>query len=433
LVPREAFPFYERPIFLVGAALFLRLAALWFAWRHGFPDQYGRYGFETGSVAASIARGKGFSSPSHVLETGPTAWVLPLYPYLVAGVFKIWGVFTVKSHVILQIINCVFSAFVVLPIGAIAKRIFGRPVAAAACWVWVILPTASHMPIRYVWETALSALMLSVLLWSTLELRGKTNLTFWGGYGALWATALMVNASFTSMIPFFFIWLAREIHKRGLPWLSRVGITSVILALGVMPWTIRNYRTFHKHVFLRTGFGEMLWNGNNPVDSTQDPFALSPFRYPPAAADFARLGEVQFMELRKMEAIDFMRSHPFHTAYLIQRRAWFYWFSVTDGSSRTRSGGLPLYLKLYGIANGVMVLFSWYGLGLFVRSREPESIPFLVVLVCYPLVYYLTVTTIRYRFPMEPIIVILAVYGASQMPYWENFKQPLPPSLQPDF
>ena len=48
------------------------------------------YGYELGSVARAIAAGKGFSSPLRFVDTGPTAWFTPIYPYLTVQVFKIW-------------------------------------------------------------------------------------------------------------------------------------------------------------------------------------------------------------------------------------------------------------------------------------------------------------------------------------------------------
>src|SRR5690242_19383828 len=49
---------------------------------------------ETGNIAYSIASGKGFSNPFR-RETGPTAWLTPIYPLVVAGTFKVFGIFTV--------------------------------------------------------------------------------------------------------------------------------------------------------------------------------------------------------------------------------------------------------------------------------------------------------------------------------------------------
>jgi hypothetical protein len=44
-------------------------------------------GYEAGAIAKSIAVGDGFSSPFRE-PTGPTAWMMPLYPYLLALVLS---------------------------------------------------------------------------------------------------------------------------------------------------------------------------------------------------------------------------------------------------------------------------------------------------------------------------------------------------------
>ena len=404
---------YESTFLISCIALAVRLGALIVVWRHGSSGNVAPYGFEVGSVAASIVRGKGFSSPSPLVETGPTAWLCPVYPYLVAGVFKLWGIFSAKSEIVLQVINCIFSALVIFPLRAITERNFGRTVAIAACWLWVVLPDAWHIPVQYIWDTSFSALSLSVLLWATLAIRRESRLALWAGYGALWALSLLINATFASVLPFLFIWFAWDAHRQRLPWLHKLAVASLVIALGLLPWTVRNNLTFRRPIFLRSSLGIMFWCGNNSIDATTDPFARSPLRYPPEAAEFQKLGEIGYMEAKEDEAFGFVRSHPFYTAGLILRRVWLNWFSVTDRVNSTWSAD-PLYLKLYSVANAGMVLLSWFGLGVFLRSRNPESIPFLIVLLFYPVVYYLTVTLVRYQFPIEPVIVSLAVYGVAR-------------------
>lgn len=53
-------------------------------------------GWEMGRVGRSIALGHGFSS-AYDGNTGATAWEPPLYPYLIGGVFKIFGIYTHSS------------------------------------------------------------------------------------------------------------------------------------------------------------------------------------------------------------------------------------------------------------------------------------------------------------------------------------------------
>src|SRR6266849_8702801 len=62
---------------------------------------------ETGNIAYSLATGKGFSNPFR-RETGPTAWLTPVYPFLVAATFKLFGIFTVSSFFFLVFLNIFF-------------------------------------------------------------------------------------------------------------------------------------------------------------------------------------------------------------------------------------------------------------------------------------------------------------------------------------
>src|SRR5580704_16620652 len=54
------------------------------------------FGWEMGRIARALATGFGYSDPFEG-HTGPTAWTPPLYPLLLAGVFKLFGVYTLAS------------------------------------------------------------------------------------------------------------------------------------------------------------------------------------------------------------------------------------------------------------------------------------------------------------------------------------------------
>lgn len=69
----------------------------------------GRLQQETGNIAYSLAVGKGFSSP-WLRESGPTAYLAPVYPLLVAGIFRIFGIETIHSFFAAASLNIIFSA-----------------------------------------------------------------------------------------------------------------------------------------------------------------------------------------------------------------------------------------------------------------------------------------------------------------------------------
>src|SRR5258708_14209312 len=103
-------------LLIVLVALGARLGFAWNQERKIPREVLGIVPFEheTGSIAYSLAVGKGFSSPFR-RETGPTAWLTPVDPLLVAGVFRGFGVFTAKSFFAVVLLNALFSSAVCIP------------------------------------------------------------------------------------------------------------------------------------------------------------------------------------------------------------------------------------------------------------------------------------------------------------------------------
>src|ERR1019366_5923862 len=109
------------PVLIAGIAMALHMALLYQNVRSSASSgmDHAPYGFELGNVAASIAAGNGFSSPLSTVRSGPTAWFTPVYPFLVAAIFKSWGIYSRTSYVIIQFLNCVFVSLTIFPIHAI--------------------------------------------------------------------------------------------------------------------------------------------------------------------------------------------------------------------------------------------------------------------------------------------------------------------------
>ena len=120
------------------------------------------FGFEMGRIGRSLAQGQGFSNPFNE-TTGPTAWEPPLYPFLIAEVFRVFGVYSRTSAILLLTMNSVFSALTCVPIFLISKRCFSEKVAVWTSWTWALLPSVIFWCTRWVWETSLAALLLALI------------------------------------------------------------------------------------------------------------------------------------------------------------------------------------------------------------------------------------------------------------------------------
>src|SRR5438477_7070228 len=96
---------------MVVIAFALRLGLILIAHTYKFKayDHDFSFGWEMGRIGRAIANGRGFADPFDG-QTGPTAWEPPVYPYLIAGVFRLTGVYTHASAIILLAINSLCSA-----------------------------------------------------------------------------------------------------------------------------------------------------------------------------------------------------------------------------------------------------------------------------------------------------------------------------------
>ncbi|HEV2729341.1 MAG TPA: glycosyltransferase family 39 protein, partial [Terriglobales bacterium] len=139
---------------MILIALILRVGLILVAHTYRFKtvDDNFSFGYEMGRIARSLASGQGFANPFNE-TTGPTAWEPPLYPFVIAGVFKVFGIYTRASALVLLIVNSIFSALTCIPIFLIARRCFSETVAVWASWFWALLP--SGFATRWVWETSL--------------------------------------------------------------------------------------------------------------------------------------------------------------------------------------------------------------------------------------------------------------------------------------
>ena len=398
---------------IVVVAFVLRMAILY----HFSLDNYARvvvdklpYGYETGAVAASIAEGRGFSSPLRLVETGATAWFAPIYPYLLAAIFKLFGVYSYSSNLVIHTFNVACAAFTCWPIAAIGTRAFGKKTGTAAAWAWVFLPTAVFYPVVWVWDTTLAGLWLALLVAATLKLHGSDRMSGWIGYGALWAAGAMINPSLLSVLPVLALWAMWPLRKH-LGQAARLALAAtVIFVAGIAPWTIRNYAVFHQFIPLRSNFGLELWLGNNPDVPDSWSWWLHPNENPAEALKYARMTELPYMAEKQREAWAFIRSHPADTARFVLHRFTHQWLGFSD-SPVDFWPTAPWRLKLAIAGNCLFSLLALLGALFACRTRNPAAYPLGMAMLVFPLAFYLTHPSLRYRYPLVPIMLVLAVFA----------------------
>lgn len=394
---------------MVAFALLLRLGLILLNHTYRFKpvDNDFSFGFEMGRIGRAIASGRGFSDP-FTLPTGPTAWEPPLYPYLIAGVFRLTGIYTHLSAFILLSINSLFSALTAIPIFLIARKCFSEKVAVWTAWMWAVLPSVMFWSTRWVWETSLAALLLTVIFWVTLRLEDAEGTGPWIGFGLLWGVAALTNTSLLSFLPAsgLWVWYRRANARRRS--LSGVVLAMIFFSATLAPWLVRNYEVFGKFIFVRSNFGAELRLGNGPDANGMWMQWLHPSQNVLEMRRYQQLGEIEYVATRKREAIDFIRQSYGRFAWLSLKRFIYYW------------GGLPRSSEIPALAPFKNSLFlassvlAFWGLGRALRKKRPGAWLFLWLVVCYPAIYYFVFPHPRYRHPIEPELGILIVYVISE-------------------
>src|SRR5579863_2176821 len=170
-IPAERRPFHHSIFFIVLVALLLRLAVIGLGHTYRITPRrdHFQFGWEMGRLARSIAQGRGFSSPTD-LDSGPSAWAAPVYPYVLGGVFKVFGIYSATSAWIILTFNGIFAALTCWTIYLIAKRICGESAARVAAWTWAVFPYLLYWPVRVVWEASFTTFLLSLALWLTISM-----------------------------------------------------------------------------------------------------------------------------------------------------------------------------------------------------------------------------------------------------------------------
>lgn len=410
--------------FAVAVALALRLILLWLThrWDEPGPPRFETVGMEEGLVAASLAHGKGFSDPypSYALTTAVLA---PAYPFLWSIGIKLLHLKALGMTVFAQVMNSLFSAATCWPIFGIGKKLFSRRIGLASAWAWAFLPWAVLLPIEWTWDQSLSALLMALIVLATIEITEPASPLVLSGYGLLWALGALVNPTLCVLMPFLIGWWLIKRKQPIRESFSSAARVTLFFLLALLPWTVRNYYAVDGLVFVKSNFGLELWLGNNPAVKE----IYSPELHP--ATNFGeRLhlifsGEPNYNREKQRMAIAYIRNAPRTFLKNTLDRIEDTWTASFD--SRVEPWIFTLHLSRADVwLCSLFSVFSFAGLIFALEANWRNAFPLAACLLIFPVPYYITHTSLRYRHPIDPFMTILCVYAVARLAqrFWTGAK-----------
>ncbi len=366
------------------------------------------FGYELGKIAYSIANGHGFSNP-YWIGTGSTAMITPVFPYLMSSVFLLFGAYTKAAAVAILAFNSLVSALTCIPIFFLARRSFGQRTAIAAVWTWAFFPYAIYFSANSMWYHSLVALLLTLLLLIASYLETRTRLWMWAGFGFLWGLAALTTPVVLSVVPFLGGWVCYRLHGNGKNWKAPAATAAFALLATVAPWMARNYRVFDRPVFLKDNFWMEVCVGNLGNGQHWWNDAVHPAGNNAELDKFRQLGELGYMVRERRQAVAFIRSYPGIYLWRSIRRVVYMWTGFWSlRPEYLREEPLDLANMFFCTAFTFVAMTGLYRA--FGSSRN-AAMPYVLALLTFPLVYYLTHSDICYRLPMEPEFVVLASFA----------------------
>lgn len=421
--------------YLLLLAFSLRLISIFI-----FADLRNPQKWEFGILAKNMYLGIGyyfniFYDDMHPLL--PSAFMPPGLAYLFLIIYKIFGLDTFSSNLVIMLLNSVFAAISVAVIYLIAEFIYDKTVAFISALVVAVNPIFIFSTINYnsiiIYQLLLGLIFLHFLkaFYNSSILQANSGKEIQYNTSKFDLKSVIVLSVcmgllyyFRAEMPALMLVLAifLVIKKFYKPAIIIFVVSLIILA----PWTIRNYLTFGKVIPVSTSFGLNLHKGHNYFFNGSG-WLNGTDKYPIYVTKelgemlnklaFDSSFEVKASEIAFDDALKYVKSNPGTETINSLRKIYYLWLIDTNNpKSNTPVYFIPWFLTL--------ALFV-YGLILTLRSRQiRKGITFLIIyLVILTVITVIFFSVARYQVQASYIMIPTAVYGLVQL-YYRLKKKP---------
>lgn len=386
------------------------------------------------TLALRVLEGHGFSFGTGwwpATPAGqPTAHWSYLYVLFLAAIYAVAG----PAPLVARLVQAV-AVGILLPLLTfrITRRLFGRRVglaaaAVSALYAYFVYYAATLMTESFFIVAVLWSVDVAMGLAATDGMPGTARgVLRWMALGLGLGIAVLLRQAVLVCVPVVLGWLAWRAGARasGSPRAYRTGLgplvrgmtlALLIVAACILPWTVRNYRVFHQFVPLNTNAGFAFYWGNHPIHGRHFVPILpgdGSLYGQLIPGDLGALNEAQMDKALLRRGLGFVAEDPVRYALLSVSRAKEYvkfWPSRDSGNvgnwARVLSFGLCLPFMLAGLLWSVwkprtQPVREWF-------AMRAGTWLLLGVAVVYSLAHVLTWTLVRYRLPVDALLIPFA-------------------------
>ena len=382
-------------------------------------------------LARRVADGHGFSfaegSWPATRAGEPTAHWSYLYTLYLASVYKLFGDVPLIARLIQAVVVGIFQPLLTFRIGT---RLFNRTVGLVAA----ALGAGYIYFFYYAGALITETFYITSILWLmdcafrlSVASRKESGIRWqrWLEFGLAMGVTVLLRQVFLLFLPFLFLWLWWNLKneevagwQKFLGWSAIKGLAgaTLVLVLMIVPFTIRNYRAFNTFVLLNTNAGYAFFWGNHPVHDTKFMPLLSGGAqqyYDLIPKELLPLNEAELDKALLKIGLQYVFDDPGRFILLsVSRLEEYFKFWPTPDSglisnlSRVGSFGICLPFILYGL--WIVLFRTWNQRTLSDRWNIVLLVTFVMI---YTFVHLFSWTLIRYRLPVDAVLIIFAAVG----------------------
>lgn len=374
------------------------------------------------NIAENFLQGQGLNN---TVRADRVYVVGPVYPLILASVYKIFGLSNYAAVVMAQAILGAISAVLAFKTGAL---LFGRSygwVSFALTLLYPLFPFWGMYVLTettYVFFVTLFIYLMAFYSVGCLNAGQRTKSAI--AIGAVLGIANLVRPLLMTVFPvilFWFWFIAGYKFKSAIKDFFIVFFSCILV---MSPWWIRNYYNYEKFIPV-TNYGAFeFYAGNNPYTVTNEYFNSYLITYDPKIKSMVEKlpvfrREEEYARLAKTYILRYPLQFIQRT---FQKEINLFWRPVSgwEGSYYKMPGySLDRWFLLMGLAGGIISLikFRKYGFLLLIAVYYGSVVSILTV-----------VDAARYRIPIMPAVILLATLAIM-----EAIKKPIAMVLNPNF
>jgi hypothetical protein len=370
------------------------------------------------NIARALAQGEGFAHPFDQ-RTGPSAWMAPVLPVLLALVVADDGSVALVNNTIVILHAAVLIATAVLVL--VLARQTGAQLGvwtAAALFLGALL--YQH---RLCFESAsldcwlllvTVDLLIAGLCWAR-PLRGSWAAAGWGVFGGLCVlVSPVIGAAWWALT------LAISLRPRAL---TRLAVALVAAGLTITPWVVRNYLVFGRLIPVKSNLAYELYQSQclqaDGVLHSRS-FDVHPFgTHRPEGRAYREMGEMAYLDKKSEEFREAVAAAPLDFLDRVADRflaatLWFVPFQREQESQR------PWAVWLCRLAHPLPLVALALLIGSHIAGPRLAGAQWLVIgayLLC--LLPYVAISYYdRYAFPLLGMKALLVFWAADRIVSW---------------